>query len=151
MLSAVNQIYLRALFLTKKCWLWFIKKDGKMSLEFPQCHEWANKDDGVALCLERDVITARVSCDLGWRGDRSNGPSSVLAIRFLSHSCLKPEEFCKDQIGFLQHPTAATTPAPDTLSVSSPWLLPEVIEEQKTKQKQAKGPVISSCCDDSES
>lgn len=64
-------------------------------------------------CAQRRMWdTARVSSDLGWRGDRSNGPCSVLPIRFLSHSCLRPEEFCKDPFGFLQHPMAATTSCP---------------------------------------
>lgn len=81
-------------------------------MEFPQCHEWANKDDGRALCLERDVGHSQGEVSFGM--ERGQEPSPFLAIRFLSHSCLGPQEFCKDQAGFLQHPTVPPPPAPDT-------------------------------------
>lgn len=82
-----------------------------------------------------------MSCDLGWRGDRSIGPSSLLAIRFLLHSCLGPEEFFKAQAGFLQCPMAVTTSCPRHTRH-----LPEVIQEQKpnkNKQKETQGDLQS--------
>lgn len=79
--------------------------------------------------------TARVSCDLGWRGDRSNGPSSVLAVWFLSHSSLRPEEFCKDQVGFF---LLLPPPAPDTLTSPQLGFCQKLFKNKKPNKNKQK-------------
>lgn len=53
----------------------------------------------------------------------------------------RPEEFCRGQPGSLQHPVASTTstaPAPARKGISLPWLLPQVIKEQKENKNKEK-------------
>lgn len=93
-------------------------------------------------CAQRRTWdTARVSSDLGWRGDRSNGPCSVLLDS--SHTAASGQRsFAKICLDFCSIPRLLPPPVPATPGISSPWLLPEVTKEQKpnkNKQKKTQG------------
>lgn len=86
MLSAINQIYLRALFLDKEMLVLIYKKKMEMWLwNFPSAMSGQIKVMEQPCAWRGMWGTARASSDLGWRGDRSYGPCSVLPIRFLSY------------------------------------------------------------------
>lgn len=88
--------------------------------------------------------TARVSCDLGWRGDRSHPLSWLLDSHHTAASSQR--SFAKTRLDFCSIPRLPPPPAPDTLSIPSPWLLPEVTKEQKpnkNKQKKTRGDLQS--------
>lgn len=87
--------------------------------------------------------TARVSCHLGWRGDRSHPLSWLLDSYHTAASGQR--SFAKTRLDFCSIPRCHHL-LPQTLSIPLPWLLPEVTKEQKpnkSKQKKTQGDLQS--------